>query len=138
MQRAFMKAGIAVIVLVVIGVIIAQWRRGYETGTAEELREALAADTTLVLIDVRTPEEFRGELGHLPGALLIPLQDLEGRLPELEQYRGRKIVAYCRSGRRSGNAAGFLTERGFTVVNLEGGIVRWRELGYPIIHEPGN
>jgi rhodanese-related sulfurtransferase len=138
MQRVFMTAGVIVIVVVVLGVILAQWRRGYQTMTAEEIRAAVTVDSTIVVVDVRTPEEFRGETGHLPGALLIPLQDLERRLPELEQYKARKIIAYCRSGRRSGNAAGLLTAQGFTAINLEGGILRWRELGYPLVNESGN
>ncbi len=138
MQKVFTIAGIIVVVVVVIGVILAQWRRGYETMTAAEVHDAIAKDSSMVLLDVRTTEEFHGESGHIAKALLMPVEDLERRIQDLEQFKSRTIVVYCRSGRRSANAAGLLTGRGFTAVNLEGGILRWRELGYPVIQESGN
>jgi rhodanese-related sulfurtransferase/rubrerythrin len=75
------------------------------------------------LLDVRQPEEY--EDGHIPGAMLIPLGELEARQAELE--RDKKIIAYCRSGRRSMAAAIALCGLGFRDVhNLKGGILNWR------------
>ena len=75
-----------------------------------------------LLLDVRQPEEY--EAGHIPGAMLIPLGELEARREELE--RDKKISAYCRSGHRSMAAAIALCELGFKDVhNLEGGILNW-------------
>jgi len=75
-----------------------------------------------LLLDVRQPEEY--EAGHIPGAMLIPLGELEVRLEELE--RGKKIITYCRSGHRSMAAAIALCELGFKGVHhLEGGILNW-------------
>jgi len=76
-----------------------------------------------VLLDVRQPEEY--EAGHIPGAMLIPLGELEARREELE--RGKKIIAYCRSGHRSMAAAIELCGLGFKDLHhLEGGILNWR------------
>jgi sulfur-carrier protein adenylyltransferase/sulfurtransferase len=76
-----------------------------------------------LLLDVRQPEEY--EAGHIPGAMLIPLGELEARREELE--RGKKIITYCRSGHRSMAAAIALCGLGFKDVHsLEGGIVNWR------------
>ncbi len=75
-----------------------------------------------LLLDVRQPEEY--EAGHIPGAMLIPLGELEARQEYLE--RDKKIITYCRSGRRSMAAAIALCGLGFEDVhNLEGGILNW-------------
>ncbi len=76
-----------------------------------------------LLLDVRQPEEY--EAGHIPGAMLIPLGELEARQEELE--RDKKIITYCRSGRRSMAAAIALCGLGFKhLYHLEGGILNWR------------
>lgn len=75
-----------------------------------------------LLLDVRQPEEY--EAGHIPGATLIPLGELEARQGELD--RNKKIIAYCRSGRRSMAAAIALCGLGFKgVQHLDGGILDW-------------
>ncbi len=99
----------------------------------EELHARIArGDSTLVLLDVRTPEEYFGETGHLERSLLIPVQELKARMPELEGYRGKIIVAYCRTGRRSSQAADMLRAEGFSVLNLTGGITSWSERMLPV------
>lgn len=75
-----------------------------------------------LLLDVRTPEEFTE--GHLPGAVNIPVHDLSGRLGELSD-RERAIVVYCRSGMRSGRAAGVLRRAGYRTVHNLGGLSNW-------------
>jgi rhodanese-related sulfurtransferase/rubrerythrin len=75
-----------------------------------------------VLLDVRQPEEY--EAGHIPGAMLIPLGELEAREGELDP--SKKVITYCRSGRRSMAAAIGLCGLGFRGVNhLDGGILNW-------------
>ncbi len=75
-----------------------------------------------VLLDVRTREEFAS--GHLPGARLLPLDELEQRADELRSS-GQPIVVYCRSGRRSALAASLLKQRGLQVEDL-GAMSNWR------------
>lgn len=78
------------------------------------------------LLDVRTPAEYIQ--GHIPGAVLIPIDELRGRLGELPQ--NRKIVAYCRVGQRGYLATRILLQSGFPVENLSGGYLAW-ELFHP-------
>ncbi|HEX6245351.1 MAG TPA: MBL fold metallo-hydrolase [Polyangiales bacterium] len=84
----------------------------------------------LQLVDVRSLGEFEGELGHLEGARLVPLEQLRERVAELDPRT--PIVLVCQTGKRSGMGAVILKKAGITqVANLAGGIVRWRELGLP-------
>jgi sulfur dioxygenase len=82
------------------------------------------------VLDVRSPVEFEGELGHLQGAQLIPLDELRARTAEVPA--DRPVVVVCQTGKRSGMATLILTKAGLTrVANLAGGMVRWRDLGLP-------
>ena len=84
----------------------------------EHLRE-------LQVVDVREKGEFNGALGHVPGALLMPLGSLMERCSALE--KDRPIVTVCRSGARSAQATVLLGKAGFSrVANLSGGMLRWR------------
>ncbi|MFN8093846.1 MAG: MBL fold metallo-hydrolase [Vicinamibacteria bacterium] len=97
-----------------------------------ELKRRLDAGETPFLLDVRQPEEFTGELGHVPGAHLIPLGELPARLGEIASRKHETVVTICRSGARSARAAALLREAGFTdVVNMAGGTLAWRREGYP-------
>ena len=96
--------------------------------TAEKVSALIASANPPLLLDVREPNEYRGELGHIPGSLLIPLRDLASRSSELEAHRGRPIVAICRSGVRSTTAAAILYGLGFErVYNLKDGMVGWND-----------
>jgi glyoxylase-like metal-dependent hydrolase (beta-lactamase superfamily II)/rhodanese-related sulfurtransferase len=80
------------------------------------------------VLDVREPDEFTGPLGRIPGAVLIPLGQLSGRLNELAKTA--PIVAVCRAGGRSAQATNILRQAGFErVANLPGGMLRWRTEG---------
>ncbi len=82
------------------------------------------------LIDVRSSVEFEGELGHLGGARLLPLDQLRERVPELSP--DTPVVVICQTGKRSALGALILRKAGFSrVANLAGGMLRWRELGLP-------
>ena len=72
-----------------------------------------------LIVDVRTPGEFKAS--HFPGAVNIPLDNLEARLSEFGDKNG-PVVVYCRSGRRSGIAKDILTRKGFTKVQNGGGL----------------
>ncbi|HEY3636735.1 MAG TPA: MBL fold metallo-hydrolase [Rhizomicrobium sp.] len=83
------------------------------------------------ILDVREPEEFTGPLGHIEGAKLIPLGELQARAGELTQ--DRPVVTVCRAGSRSAQAYNILRQAGFTrIANLTGGMVRWRAEGLPV------
>jgi rhodanese-related sulfurtransferase len=86
----------------------------------------LIKDTTVVLLDVRTPQEFAQ--GCIEGALNIDVKDslfiknVQAAIPA-----GAKVAVYCRSGRRSMMAAEQMLEKGYVPVNLDGGILAWQE-----------
>lgn len=85
------------------------------------------------LVDVREPNEYVGELGHVERAELVPLATLESAAAGWE--RDAEIVVICRSGARSARGARALVAMGFTrVMNLRGGMVGWNELRLPIAH----
>jgi rhodanese-related sulfurtransferase len=81
-----------------------------------------------LILDVRQPEEFRQ--ARIPGARLLPLGELSRRIQELP--KDREIVVVCRSGNRSGQAARQLSEAGYKVANLRGGMIAWEQAGLPV------
>jgi len=91
--------------------------------------EEKASDVQIV--DVREPSEFTGPLGHIAGAKLIPLGELQARAGEIA--RDRPVVTVCRAGSRSAQAFNLLRQSGFqNVANLSGGMLRWRAEGFPV------
>lgn len=83
------------------------------------------------MIDVRQPEEYEGELGHVAGTELIPLGTLPDHLDQLP--KDQTIVFICRSGARSANATAFALMNGWThVYNMKGGMLFWNALQLPI------
>lgn len=93
--------------------------------SAQQARTLLSKDSSIVILDVRTPEELKGPLGYLPHALNIPVQELEQRWRELEKYRPSAILVYCRSGNRSTHAAKILRNKKFKVIHMDGGMLQW-------------
>ncbi len=84
-----------------------------------------------VFLDIRDDGEYRK--GHIPNTLHIPLKELTERVSELEKYRGRPIIACCRSGNRSAAAGSILAKQGFeSVYNLDGGINAWQSANLPV------
>jgi len=101
----------------------------------ERYDEALSVCTEQVengaqIIDVREPEEYDGPLGHIRGAILIPLDELGDRIDEIDH--DKPVVTVCRAGGRSAHATQILQKAGFSdVANLAGGMLRWRSEGHP-------
>lgn len=87
-----------------------------------------AEDGALVL-DVRMPDEY--EAAHVPGALLIPLPELQERHGEIPQ--SEPVYVICRSGARSLAAAQFLVGVGRSPVNVAGGTEAWIQAGHPVV-----
>lgn len=98
--------------------------------SALEFDKEIKADS-VQLLDVRTPQEYAE--GHIDGALNINVQsDDFQRVVEKELTKDSTILVYCRSGRRSMDAAEILNKLGYKVVNLKGGIIEWKEDGFPV------
>ena len=107
--------------------------QNYENMEVKEFAE-LIADSNVVILDVRKDNEFAE--GHIKGAVLIDqyqsdfVEQAKAKLP-----KDKTIAIYCRSGRRSSNAAGKLADVGYKCVNLKGGILAWKEANMPVIKE---
>lgn len=103
---------------------------GYKSISAEQALEILEEkDKDVLLLDVRTPQEFTGRLGHIDGAKLIPVQVLSSRIDEIAQYKDKTVILVCHSGRRSKIAGNILTQSGFkNVMEISTGMVGVRKL----------
>ena len=102
----------------------------YTELSAEEAWKMLLKNPPL-LLDVRTKNEF--SRGYIKGAVLIPLQDLQARAGELEQYQNQPILIYCATGNRSTTASKILLDQGYkNVMNMRMGIMAWASKGYNI------
>lgn len=95
--------------------------------SAAELRLRLVRREDITVLDVRSAKDYAGELGHIDQSLNIPLDQLPGRLPELEQVRERPIAVICRTNRMSRQAVELLRHAGFRRVQLVAdGMLAWR------------
>lgn len=115
-MRLIVLAG-ALVAIAVAGYLV--FGRGREL-QGVEARQLVAAGARL--LDVRSSDEFSG--GHLPGAVNIPVQELDRRLAEVGPVE-RDVVVYCRSGQRSSRAAQLLREHGYTKVHNLGPMTAW-------------
>ena len=109
------------LLLVVVALVAGyfMFMKGGDTSSAEARQ---LVQTGARLVDVRTPGEFAA--GHIPGAINIPVQQLDARMSELKP-KDAAVVVYCRSGQRSGSAARLLKSAGFAAVHDLGPMSRW-------------
>jgi rhodanese-related sulfurtransferase len=109
------------LILIILVFLTACGNAGYKNVSTDDAKK-LIENNEFVVLDVRTTEEFQG--GHIPNATLIPLQELENRLNELDKEKGYLVV--CRSGNRSAQASEILSNNGFlTIYNMTGGMNNW-------------
>ena len=100
---------------------------------ADDVSVRLTAPKPPFVLDVREPQEYTGELGHIPGSALVPLRQLAERVGELQAHKAGPTVVVCRSGVRSTTAAAILEGLGFDeVYNLQGGMVDWNDRRLPV------
>jgi rhodanese-related sulfurtransferase len=91
----------------------------------------LSNRSNALFLDVREDKDFRA--GHIPDAVHIPLKQLPDRVGELEKYKDRPVIAYCRSGNTSTAAGGLLKKHGFdNLYNLRGGVMAWQSANLPL------
>jgi len=129
---------VLIVVVAAVGAIVcacaahrnkAAAKQQYANAGVDEF-EQMIARTGVQLVDVRTLEEFN--VGHLAGATLIDVKQsdfTERALATLD--KAMPVAVYCRSGRRSANAAAVLAANGYRVTNLEGGILAWQAAQKP-------
>ena len=96
--------------------------------TAAELKDFMATDSNLVILDVRTPQELVGQHGQIEGVINIPVQVLNERIIELEEYKGKNFAVICRSGNRSVTATKIMKANGHKAKNVLGGMKAYNKL----------
>ena len=102
--------------------------------TPKDFIEQAKADTTSIILDVRTTEEYKEE--HLAGARLLDFLNSEAFDAGVKLLdKSHTYYVYCRSGRRSHNACLKMKKQGFKVFDMEGGILNWKKLGMPTTKE---
>ena len=116
--------------LAVLGQNTACGQQNFENVDVQGFAE-LVANTNVVVLDVRTAAEYAE--GHIQGAILID----QGQSDFVEKAKAtlptdKTIAIYCRSGRRSANAAGRLADVGYKCINLKGGIIAWQGANMPV------
>jgi len=138
-----MYFGALIFLLLVAFLIFSEQRKentsGLENVSVQEAKEMIEKGDVFVL-DVRTPDEFNSS--HIKGATLIPVSNafgsnlssdslLKARIDEVPK---KKILVYCRTGRRSDTASTMLVNAGYSpVYNMVGGITAWIDAGYPVV-----
>ena len=142
-KRNLISFGSLFFLFLVIFFIFTEQRKespsGFENVSLQEAKEMVEKGDVFVL-DVRTPDEFNSS--HIKGATLIPVGNAFGsnlssdRLlkARIDEVPKKKILVYCRTGRRSETASTMLVNAGYSeVYNMEGGITSWVDAGYPVV-----
>ena len=132
------KKFVFVYLTVLVAVVVATYfyyqtqQRSYAYGnvTVQEAKKLITQNPTLKIVDVRLDTEFNES--HIPGAINVCVCDPDNLLRDLGP--NDEILVYCRNGLRSSAALDFLNEHGYSkVYNMVGGIVAWKNAGYPTI-----
>ena len=118
------------IILLVLGLFIVYTyikkilvNRSVKHYNPDEAKEKVKNNKNVIMLDVRTSGERQQQ--HIKGSFHIPLHEINSRANELEKFKDKEIICYCRSGNRSVTAAAKLKKKGFNSANMKGGIIRW-------------
>lgn len=94
-----------------------------ESLNVKEFKERInKKDSSMVILDVRTDGELTGALPKIKEAIHIPVQEIEGRVNELKEYKDKEIIVVCRTQNRSSRAAEFLRNKGYNAKYVQGGM----------------
>lgn len=128
------KIMLALALLGIVGFLpslIGRLRRGSMIDI-ENVKQKLDTGEDVLLLDVRSAEDYVGEQGHVKESLLIPLEELNTRLSEIEKFQEKMVMIICRTDRRSAKAAQILAKHGFADVHVvKQGMTDWNKAGYP-------
>ena len=103
------------------------------TLSVKELKQRLDTRNNVLVLDVRSAEEYHGPLGHIAGSRHIAISELPRRLAELEDYRDRTVAVVCHTDRRSTKAMEHMRQTGFkNVLLVPGGMEAWNREGLPV------
>ena len=129
-NHPFLFAALAAVLAMLIWTEVRRFTAGYQTLGPSEAVRLMNQDDVLVL-DVREDREVAQ--GKIEGAKHIPLGHLAKRIDEIVGAKDKPVIAYCRSGNRSGAACSILKRSGFeNVYNLKGGVMAWSQANLPL------
>lgn len=102
----------------------------------QDLKQQIDAGADVLIVDVREPNEFVGDLGHVPGSVNMPLGELTQKAKtlgqDLDAYKDTPVYVVCRTSNRASTAARALKRAGLTAVRIvDGGMVRWNKESLP-------
>jgi len=141
-SRIIELAGFALLIVATLW----DWRAGASAAAVGDvswiessgLSNRLERDPKPVIVDVRTPDEFAGPLGHIATAQNLPVGELANRLREINAAKDRPVILVCLTDKRSAAATALLRNAGFEdVCVLRGGMERWRQEGRPTVGRLG-
>ncbi|MCC7113089.1 MAG: rhodanese-like domain-containing protein [Burkholderiales bacterium] len=131
LEKNWMMALVFVVsgVMLIVPFVTRRMSKARDVGNLEAT--VLMNKKDAIIVDVRETSEY--ENGRLPGAVHIPLSQLDARVAEIARQGSRPVIAYCARGNRSRMAASALSKAGFgEIYNLSGGIDAWRSAGLPV------
>jgi len=130
MNNWLLFLALAVIVALLVMTTVRTRLLGFNELKPGEAVQLMNREEPLVL-DVRENNEYQA--GYIQGAVHIPVGELEGRIKELEAWREKPVLIYCRAGQRSAKAAAVLKRQGFSqLYKLDGGMMAWQSGNLPI------
>ena len=123
MKRIIIAVSVALMLIPLLIGCNGNNKSAYEQITPAEAKALIDSEEGYIILDVRTPEEFAE--GHIEGAILIPDHEIGEKAENVLTNKNQLILVYCRSGRRSKNAASELATLGYTNIKEFGGILDW-------------
>ncbi|MBQ8818036.1 MAG: rhodanese-like domain-containing protein [Clostridia bacterium] len=123
MKRIIIAVSVALMLIPLLIGCNGNNKSAYEQITPAEAKALIDSEEGYIILDVRTPEEFAE--GHIEGAILIPDHEIGEKAENVLTNKDQLILVYCRSGRRSKNAASELAALGYTNIKEFGGILDW-------------
>ena len=129
-RNLMLVAAFVVTAGLIIWVEFQRFTKNYKDLSASEMVQLMNHDDP-ILLDVRESNELNQ--GFIKGAKHIPMSNLSSRVSELEKFKDRKVVAYCRSGQRSSHACRILKKNNLgDVYHLAGGVLAWESANLPM------
>ena len=124
MKRIIIAVSVALMLISLLVGCNSNNKSSYEQITPAEAKALMDSEEGYIILDVRTPEEFAER--HIEGAILIPDYEIGEKAESILTDKDQLILVYCRSGRRSKNAANELATLGYTNIKEFGGINDWK------------
>ena len=118
------KICLALFILILSSSCIFSKGEGYKRISMDEAKTLMEKEEGYILLDVRTKGEY--EIGYIPGAINIPLSDIDEKIISFLPDKSQMILVYCRSGNRSREASDKLSKLGYTNILEIGGINAWK------------